>query len=104
MSFANDVKKELLELSVKKNCCKKAFLVGLIINAKKNGEGSLYAEFHTPDIAETTAALLRTLYNSKAEITPIKKPGRVYYRVDLSPRSLYELLDIIDKSSTVTTV
>ena len=50
MSFANDVKNELLELVIKKNCCKKAFLVGLILNSKRNGENALYAEFASKNI------------------------------------------------------
>lgn len=96
MSFANDVKNELLELVIKKNCCKKAFLVGLIINSKRNGENSLYAEFYAENVAQQACVLLKTLYNAKPTVTPINKPGRIYYRVDFSSRSLYELLGIID--------
>ena len=33
MSFSNEVKTEMLSLKNKMNCCKKAFLMGLLYNA-----------------------------------------------------------------------
>lgn len=101
MSFANDVKNELLELVIKKNCCKKAFLAGLIMNAKKKSDGALYVEFSTPEVADTVSALLKILYNSKCSSSEIRKPGRIYYRVDFVSRSLYELLDTMDNEPDV---
>lgn len=101
MSFANDVKNELLELQIKKNCCKKAFLIGLIINAKKNGDGSLYAEFYSSEIAEAVSVLLKNLYNGKPSVAEVKKPGRIFYRVDFSSHSIYELLLTIDTEPDV---
>ena len=101
MSFANNVKEELLGLVIKKNCCKRAFLAGLIINAKKNGENSLYSEFYSLDVAEAVSLLLKTLYNCKNTVSPIKKPGRTFYRVDFASRSLYELIDMLDTDPDV---
>ena len=101
MSFANNVKSELLELVIKKNCCKKAFLAGLIINAKKNGENSLYAEFFSSEVAKTAESLLKTLYNCRVTLSEVKKPGRIFYRIDFSSHSLYELLCTIDTEPDV---
>ena len=58
MSFSNEVKKELLSIPIKKNCCKKALLCGLLYNAKtdKTGEGSI--ELNTLDAAERAFELL----------------------------------------------
>lgn len=96
MSFASDVKQELIELQIKKNCCRKSFLIGLLINAKINNESSLYAEFAAKDIAELVSALISTLYNGKPSISPIQKPGRTYYKVSFTSRSIFDLLDSLD--------
>ena len=62
MSFSSDLKNELLDMQLKKNCCKKAFLFGLIINAKKIGNKNLCIEFPIECVALKTVQLLKSIY------------------------------------------
>ena len=86
MSFSNEVKAELLSLQLKKNCCKKALLLGLLYNADidKSGVGS--AEFFSLDAAKSAAELLGAV--ASPNITDMVRGGRHYYKLEFSSKSL----------------
>ena len=81
MSFANEIKKELLEQNIKKNCCKKAFLYGLLINAVRYETHEFEADYLSEEAAKKTAELLHTFFSVDAEIQTVTKPGKKYQRV-----------------------
>ena len=92
MSFSENIKKELIEIQIKKNCCKKAFLLGLLINSKKNNNS--FAVYNIiKEITDKIEELLTKQYSAKCDRTILLKPGRKYYGVSFSSRSLSEIFD-----------
>ena len=52
MSFSNEVKDELVALQLKKSCCRKAFLFGLLINSIRNKKNNFEVVFLDEKIAD----------------------------------------------------
>ena len=92
MSFSENIKKELIEIQVKKNCCKKAFLLGLLINSKKNNNSFTVYNI-IKEITDKLEELLTKQYSAKCDRTILIKPGKKYYGVSFSSRSLSEIFD-----------
>lgn len=90
MSFSNEVKKELLSIPIKKNCCKKALLCGLLYNAKtdKTGEGSI--ELNTLDAAERAFELLGKA--AEPIINETTRGGRRYYELSFTSKAVSAFL------------
>ena len=95
MSFSANLKNELVDIQLKKVCCKKAFLLGLIINNCKTDSKILESEFLLESIADKTIELLKTVYSVNAEKSVIIKPGKKYYRVTFSSKSVLNLFDCL---------
>ena len=93
MSFVNNIKEEILELQIKKNCCKKAFLLGLLINCRRSDSNYIETEYMLEFVADKVLELLRLLYSVKAEKSIVIKPGKKYYRISFSSKSISNVFD-----------
>lgn len=93
MSFVNEIKDELLQQNIKKNCCKKAFLLGLLINSCKCDGNNLEVEYTLESIADRVIELLKTLYSVKSQKSVIVKPGKKYYRVQYYSKSISNFIN-----------
>ena len=96
MSFANDVKNELLDAQIKKNCCKKAFLIGLLINARHIDKNSFEVEYYGEETANKAKSLLETIYRATPTLSLVNKPGKLYYKLTFTSSSFAELIGSID--------
>ena len=86
MSFSDEVKKELCSIPIKKNCCKKAFMLGLLYNADvdKTGEGRI--EYNVIDVAKCASEVL-----GGAAMPSIKenvRAARRYYELSFSSKAV----------------
>ena len=101
MSFSNEVKKELISIPIKKNCCKKAFLLGLLYNADadKSGEGRI--EYNVPQVAECASELLGK--TADARIKETVRAARRYYELSFFSRSVSGFLYKVDNQSDIAT-
>ncbi len=90
MSFSNEVKSEMLSVQSKKNCCKKAFLLGLLYNAdmKKSGEG--IAEFNLSESAKAASSILSD--TATCVIDEYVKAARKLYRLSFTSKSVSNFL------------
>lgn len=102
MSFSQEVKKELFEAPLKKNCCRKAYLLGLLFNSKKQGENSFFAEYSESDVAKRVTELLRSLWSTVATSEEIKKPGKAYTKISFSSKAFYRIVDLLDNDPDAT--
>ena len=103
MSFANDIKIEISELQIKKNCCKKAFLLGLLINSRRYDSKNIEVEYLLESVADKVSELLRSLYSLQTEKSIVNKPGKKYYRISFSSKSISNIFEslVTDPDSTV---
>ena len=99
MSFSDDLKTELLQISLKSaTCCKKAFFFGLLLSATVENEQVSLTLSH----GETANMFTETARQQGAkniEITKIIRFGRELYSISFTSRSVAEKLGIIRSDS-----
>ena len=95
MSFSANLKAELVDIQFKKICCKKAFLLGLFINNYRSDSKIIESEFLLEPVADKAIDLLKMVYSVNAEKSVIIKPGKKYYRVTFSSKSITNLFDYL---------
>ena len=96
MSFTTDVGEELMALSLKKNCCRRAMLLGLVLGAVREDEAVLSARYYSPTAAELTAGLLGKLFHAETKPIPQMRVGRQTYILRFRSAAIETLLDRID--------
>ena len=98
MSFSNEVKDEIITLQLKKSCCRKAFLFGLLINCvrDKRTNNRFEVVFLDEKIADLTCELLFSLYKIKAEKEVLLKPGKKYYKLNFISPQLATRFDTLE--------
>lgn len=88
MSYSTDLKEELLGSAIKNNCCRKAFIYGILLGAVNDGNSeintipttSLYRS-SSAAIAEKVAALLTAHFKIPFNVASKKLCGREEYSV-----------------------
>lgn len=96
MSFAKDVKKQILEKTIEGDCCGLAFMSGLVNTAGEvdleTGEVSVITDL--PDIFPFANKILGMLYGEYAELgieSEFKINKTTYYRIKLPTSSNYNM-------------
>ena len=69
MSYASDVKSELLEQPIKGSCCRRQCASGLLLGATEDGKGKLTIRFNSQDTAESCRDILLKAFRGSADIT-----------------------------------
>ena len=98
MSFSTDVKTELNSIKIKANCCKKAYLVGIIMSARVC-YGNVRLKISDASTAEQFLYFLKSLYKIEPKI---KQCVRGCYRateIEFESASLSELLELLDSDT-----
>ena len=95
MSFSKQVKDELNSIQIKGNCCKKAYLFGVLVASaiSKNGI-SLKLSDH--ECAQKVTSLLKTIYNCNCEIKSVKRGCYEAHELSFSSKKPSELLSFAD--------
>ena len=99
MSFSNEVKNELLSVQMKKNCCKKAFLLGLLYNARYIDGGHLSAVYNLKDCAVAACDILGAV--AQPNITESVRAGRRWYELSFSSKSVVSFLYRTENGQTI---
>ena len=98
MSFSSDVKKELLSLPNKMNCCKKAFMLGLVYDLETCGD-SLRAVLSTKESADEMVLLLGD--NALCSVTEITRGGRKRFMLEFSSKSVLSFISKLKYGQTI---
>ncbi|MBQ7384429.1 MAG: DNA-binding protein WhiA [Clostridia bacterium] len=85
MSFATEMKKELLSLPIKMNCCRKAYMLGLLYNSAHIEGIRMSAAFGMRESAERAAELLGEL--SEPTVTERAYAGRRIYELNFASKA-----------------
>lgn len=96
MSFSNEVKDELLALQLKKNCCRKAFLFGLLVNSVRDKKNNFEVIYSDEKIADMTAEYLHSLYKITAEKELLLKPGKKYFKLIFTSNQLASRFETLE--------
>ncbi len=99
MSFSEEVKKELLALDIKMNCCRKAMLFGMLYNSIHKDGTHMCAEFTLCDIADTAAELLGK--NADPIVSCTTRGGRKKYTLDFSSKSFSSFIFRISRGDGI---
>ena len=76
MSFANELKREIMDSQRKKSCCKRAFLNGIIAAKAIEENHNLLINTSNQENAEFLAEQIKEVFSNVASILPPKKGGR----------------------------
>ncbi|MBQ8141316.1 MAG: DNA-binding protein WhiA [Clostridia bacterium] len=90
MSFSGEVKKELLSLNIKMNCCRKAFLLGALYNSSELEKGFMKAEFNFSETAYLVSELLGD--NSACKLSASARGGHKIYTLEFYSKSVASFL------------
>ena len=85
MSFTSRVKDELNSISIKSNCCKKAYLFGAVMSAEKSSEATLKLKLSDASTVDEILFLLKAIYKIVPTVNNIQI-GRASCRERVSVR------------------
>lgn len=100
MSFTEEIVAELCELPLGKNCCKKAFLMGLFFDAVAEEDKRVTGRFRTEHAAELAYSLLESRFSVHGELVEERRAGRRYLCVSVTCPALWDMLRAIDSQDT----
>lgn len=79
MSFTEEVCEELLTLPLKKTCCRKSLLMGLLTGATEQEDGELSAVYRTEGACTLTAELLEKIFHTESNGVREVRAGRTVW-------------------------
>ncbi len=95
MSFTTDVCTELLTVQNKKSCCRKAFLLGLVLSARTDGDG-LVSYFYHEETATAAKEMLDRIFHAEPALSEIVRAGRKTYALSFRSVTVCEFLRKVD--------
>ncbi len=100
MSFTTEICEELLKLPIKKTCCRKAILLGLLLACRREEEqeGWILYSYYAPTAA-LTASLLEKVFRVQAELGETVRAGRRTYTVRFRSGSPDLFLEELDRGT-----
>lgn len=96
MSFANEAKSELLELPVRKSCCRRAYAAGLLFDADTDGGGRALASYSELAVAKAAQKAIAAVFGAEAVPCEPVGEGRGYALAILSPEAVKLISDMTD--------
>ena len=91
-SFTERVREELSENLLSPQCCRRAMLCGILINADCSREGGIYAKLSGSAAAELVPKLLRETYGREASVNIGKSYGRISAEIGFTSEKLADRL------------
>ncbi|MBQ8004684.1 MAG: DNA-binding protein WhiA [Clostridia bacterium] len=101
MSFAENVKAELVLQARKLTCCKKAFAYGLLINSFPGEGGMINFETEIQAVKEDAVVAIKEQFGKEAEVTEKSRMGHIRYILSFSARSASEVLGRLCGEGTI---
>ena len=95
MSFTKDVCTELLTVQNKKTCCRKAFLLGLVLSARNDGD-TLVSYFYHRETATLAKELLDRVFRAEPTLSEIVRAGRKTTALSFRSATVSDFLHKVD--------
>ncbi|MBQ8408704.1 MAG: DNA-binding protein WhiA [Clostridia bacterium] len=96
MSFSSQVKDELNSIQIKNNCCKKAYILGVVLSAEVSDGNVLTLSIADRNTAEHFCQLLKTIYKVEPELEQIKRGCYSATKLRFKSAKLSEFLSFAD--------
>ena len=96
MSFSKQVKQELNSIQIKGNCCKRAYLFGVLLSAEKKDEG-IFLKISDTDSAEKVVALLNTIYKCEPVVKKIRRGCFESTEIYFKSKKASDFIDFADR-------
>ncbi len=100
MAFSEDIKKEFIEEIPHKTCCRRAFAYGLLFDAFSEGD-RVYIDTSSEEYSDFYKRIFERQFSKEVTVSPIKKAGREYYRVQFTFGSMAKKIAMLDKDGAV---
>ena len=97
MSFTTEVSHELVQLPLKKNCCRRGLLLGLLMGAVLDEEGKLTVSYSSESVWELSRDLLKKLFHADSEGGSVVKAGRTVWQMRFSSGKIETFLSNFDE-------
>ncbi|MBQ9086084.1 MAG: DNA-binding protein WhiA [Clostridia bacterium] len=99
MSFTTDVHEELIGLPLKKTCCRKALLFGILCACRPGETGDEWIIYlYHGDVAELAVQHLRKGFHAQVSLTRRMRAGRDTFCLSVHSAALSQFLDHMDDS------
>ncbi len=92
MSFADQIREELCECQVKKNCCRRALAAGFLLTATRQDATHVALRLRHANVAYHAADLLSKIYSKEPQVKESGSHGHMYYDLSLSAASAAKLV------------
>ena len=99
MAFSEDIKKEFIEEIPHKTCCRRALAYGLLFDAFTDGD-RIYIDTASEEHADFYKQVFERQFSKEVTVTPIKKAGRDYFRVEFVFASVSKKVACLDKNGS----
>ena len=96
MSFTNQISGELLTLPLKKNCCRRALLFGLLMGASPAGEGGLLARYPSEEVSALAIDLLDRIFHASVACEKKVRAGREVWELRFAAKAIETFLSAVD--------
>ena len=101
MSFTTEISEELVRLPLKKNCCRRALLFGLLMGATETEDGRLTARYYSEETAALAEQLLTQLFRAESERRERVLAARRFYEVTARVAACQKFLRELDQNGDV---
>ena len=96
MAFSEDIKKEFTEEIPHKTCCRRALAYGLLFDAFVDGD-RVYIDTQSSEHADFYKRVFERQFSKTVTVSPVKKAGRDYFRVEFIFGSVAKKVASLDK-------
>ena len=98
MSFADDLRVELCELTVKQNCCRRALVAGMLAGAHRESANQLTLRCRYESVAAVAAEHIARLYAKEPQICSVGNHGHRYWDLAVQSASAAKLVTRLGES------
>ncbi len=97
MSFTAEVERELIKLPIKKTCCRRAVLLGMLLGARNTESGEHICYFYEESVAEQALDMLKRIFHAKVELSSTVRAGRKTYKLTFASVAVSDFLKDADR-------
>ncbi|MBE6667316.1 MAG: DNA-binding protein WhiA [Ruminococcaceae bacterium] len=99
MSFSTEVSAELAALQIKKPCCRRALVLGMLMGARKSEENKYISYFYEKSSAELVFDSLKKIFHADAGLDEMVRAGRKTYALSFKSSGVADFLYEVEKDS-----
>ena len=95
MSFTNQIAEELLQLPIKKTCCRKALALGMALAARREAEGLVWY-LYDEQVALFAESMLQRVFHAQTERIRTVRAGRQTEVISFQSAAVSSFLEAVD--------